>query len=84
MHTFGNIKIQLYALLTLAPEGEWSASGAGRFILREIAPSTHCIQGLVDSRASLDAVKRNAYDSNGNRTPIPLSSSPKPGHLLSL
>jgi hypothetical protein len=45
--------------LTSALDGdEWLASCSGRFTLRETAPGTRWIVGLVVRRAGLDAMKK--------------------------
>jgi hypothetical protein len=42
-------------LTSVLDEDGWSASRPGRFISRERDTGTHCMEGLVDSRAGLDA-----------------------------
>jgi hypothetical protein len=44
--------------LTLALDGEWSASRPGHFTLGEKAPNTHRIGGRVGPKAGVDAVKK--------------------------
>jgi hypothetical protein len=52
----------LILLASVLDGGEWSASRPGHFTVRERAPGTHWIEGLVDPRAVLDAVvKRLIY-----------------------
>jgi hypothetical protein len=53
------IFVQLHVFLTSALDGgEWSGSCPSHFTLRERAPGTHWIGGLVGPRASLDVVMK--------------------------
>jgi hypothetical protein len=62
MKTYWGSGIQLYAFLSSAPAGgEWSASRADRFTLRERAPGTHWTVGWVVPRTGLDAVGKRKF-----------------------
>ena len=60
----------LPVLSTLAPDGQVWASGPSHFI-----PSTHWIQGWIDTAAGLDALKRQVFAPSGNCIMIPLLSN---------
>jgi hypothetical protein len=58
MKMYVGVDAQIHIFLTSAlVADEWSASGPGRFTPRERAPGTHCIEGWVGPKASLDKVK---------------------------
>jgi len=50
MKTYGGVEAPLHVFLTLALDGEWSASCPGHF-----SPGTHWIRGWVGPRAGPDA-----------------------------
>jgi hypothetical protein len=62
MKAYGRVDGEIHIFLTLAlVGGEWSASCLGHFTPGERAPGTHCIGGLLNSRAGLDDLeKRNS------------------------
>jgi hypothetical protein len=67
MKVYGGVDVQIHIFLTLAlAGGEWSASHPAHFTPRERTPSTHCIGGWVNLRASLDNVE---IDSTGPQIP---------------
>jgi hypothetical protein len=77
MKTYGGVEVQLHAYLTPGIDGgEWSASGPGRFTLKEGAPGTHWIGGWMGPRTVLDAVMKRKIPSprreSNPRTPIVL------------
>jgi hypothetical protein len=75
MKSYWGVEVQLHAFLTSAlDEGEWSASGPGRFNPRERAPGTHWVRIWVGPRAVLDTVMKRKIHScrreSSPRTPI--------------
>jgi hypothetical protein len=62
MKAYVGVDVQIHSFLTSAlVGGEWSTSIPGRFTPRERAPSTHCIGGWVDLRASLDDLEKRKF-----------------------
>jgi hypothetical protein len=56
---YGGADVSTHTILTLAlAQGEWSASGPGRFTPGEIAPGTHWIGAWVGPRVGVDAVEK--------------------------
>jgi hypothetical protein len=78
MKAYEGLNVYIHIFLTsVLVGGEWSALRPGRFTTGERTPVTHWIGGWVGPRACLDDVeKKKILESTGNRTPIPLSSSP--------
>jgi hypothetical protein len=75
MKTYWGVEVQLYALLTSAPDGgEWLASCPGRFTPRERVPGTNWMGGWIGPRAVLDTVVKRKIPSphreSNPRTPI--------------
>jgi hypothetical protein len=57
MKAYGGVDLQIHIFLTSALiGGEWSASRPCR-----CTPGTHCIGGLMDSRAGLDDLEKRKF-----------------------
>jgi hypothetical protein len=72
MKTHGAMEVYLHTFLTSGLDGvEWLVSDPGRFITREVTPSTYWMGGWVNPRFGLDAVpKRNIPAPAENRIPV--------------
>jgi hypothetical protein len=58
MNTYGEVEVQLHTLTSTLDGGDWSASRASRFTLREKSPGAHWVGGWVGPGAGLDTVAK--------------------------
>jgi len=69
MRTYEGVELWLHASLLAPYRSEWSASCPGCFTPKERAPGTHCVQGWMGSRASMDTMaKKKIPTPAGNQT----------------